>query len=112
MEPLSEFQQLACATGLIKMLRAKHFSICDLDSLGEAMGRKAAMAGRDYAALRTLHCIDWVDMGEPLARMTKEKCLELLGVTDPGIIDSVCRRVDPDERPHASASRFRLGFWK
>ena len=30
---MTEFQQRACAVGLTKMLKAKHFSICNLDAL-------------------------------------------------------------------------------
>lgn len=111
MEQLSEFQQRACAAGLMKMLNGKHFSICDLDALAKATGRTAHMAGKDYASLQTLHCMNWADMGDELVWLTKQKCLELLGVQQ-DIIESVCRRVDPNEKPAEPAKRFRLAFWK
>ena len=63
MDNLTEFQQRACAAGVVKMLSGKHFSICDLDAIAKAIGRESALAGRDYAALRTVHCVDWADMG-------------------------------------------------
>ncbi len=80
MDNLTEFQQRACAVALVKMLQCKHFDICALDAIAKTMGVQSGLAGRDYAALRGLHCVDWADMGPDLARMTREKCFELLGL--------------------------------
>ena len=76
MQEMTEFQQRAAAAAVMKMLRSKHFSICDLESVAKTMGREQQLAGRDYAALRSLHCVDWAEMGPDLARMTREKCLD------------------------------------
>lgn len=109
MEELTEFQMRACAVGLAKMINGKSFSICDLDALAKTMGRESAMSGKDYAALRSIHCVDWADMGEELTLMVREKCFELLGLPQ-AAIDSVCRR--ENEKPEAHAKRFTLEFWR
>ena len=111
MTGLTEFQQRACAVGVVKMLSGKSFSICDLDALAKTMGREQMMAGKDYAALRAVHCVDWADMGTELTEMVREKCFELLGLPQ-AAIDSVCRRETPNERKHEPAKRLRLAFWK
>ncbi len=110
MTDMTEFQQRACTVAIVKMLGGKHFSICDLDSIAQTMGRQAHMAGRDYAALRSVHCVEWVDMGPDLARMTREKCLELLGVP-PQIIDMVqpAKESEPKAEP---AKRVWLAWLK
>jgi len=110
MTDLTEFQQRACATALVKMLSAKHFSICDLDAIAKTMGRDSALAGRDYAALRTLHCVDWADMGPDLARLTREKCFELLGLPAQ-TIDVVQPEAKAEAKPER-ARRLRLAFWR
>lgn len=107
MESLTEFQQRAAAVAVVKMLSGKHFSVCDLDAIAKTIGREPALAGRDYAALRSLHCVDWADMGAELARLTREKCLELLGLP-PQTIEIV----QPAEKPHEPAKRLRLAWWK
>lgn len=66
---LTEFQQRAAAAATTKMLTGKHLSICDLDAIAATIGRKQALAGQDYAALRAVHCMDWADMGPDLAQM-------------------------------------------
>ena len=73
MDNLTEFQQRAAAAAVMKMLQGKNFSICDLDAIAKTIGREQSLAGRDYAALRSLHCVDWADMGPELARITREK---------------------------------------
>lgn len=110
MNDLTEFQQRACAVAVVKMLNGKHFSVCDLDSIAKTMGREAALAGRDYAALRSVHCVDWADMGPELTRMTREKCLELLGLP-PQTIEMI--RPEKAAEPQAApAKRLRLAWWK
>ena len=111
MDELTEFQQRACAMGVVKMLNGKNFSICDLDALAKTMGREQMMAGKDYAALRAVHCVDWADMGAELAGMVREKCFELLGLPQDAI-DSVCKRETPSEKAHEPAKRLRLAFWR
>lgn len=111
MDELTEFQQRACAMGVVKMLNGKNFSICDLDALAKTMGREQMMAGKDYAALRAVHCVDWADMGAELAGMVREKCFELLGLPQ-AAIDSVCKRETSSEKAHEPAKRLRLAFWR
>lgn len=82
---LSEFQQRACAVAVVKMLQGKHFSICDLDSIAKTMGPE-------------------------LARLTREKCLELLGLP-PQTIELV-QQEHPREKPTEPAKRLRLAFWR
>jgi len=110
MNDMTEFQQRACSVALVKMLQSKHFDICALDAIAKAMGVQNAMAGRDYAALRGLHCVDWADMGPDLARMTREKCFELLGLP-PQTVDMV-EPTKSAEKAHEPAKRLRLAFWK
>lgn len=111
MEGLTEFQQRACAMGVVKMLGGKSFSICDLDALAKTMGREQLMAGKDYAALRAVHCVDWADMGPELTTMVREKCFELLGLPQ-AAIDSVCTKDTPNEKASEPAKRLRLAFWR
>lgn len=110
MNELTEFQQRACSIAVVKMLQGTSFSICDLDAIAKTMGRQDAMGGQDYAALRSIHCVAWADMGPDLARMTREKCLELLGLP-PHIIDIV-EPAKASVRPDEPARRLRLAFWR
>lgn len=110
MNDLTEFQKRACAVAVVKMLNGRHFSVCDLEAIAKTMGRESFMAGRDYQALRAVHCVEWVDMGPELSRMTRDKCLELLGL--PPQIVEVFRPETRDELPHAPSTRLRLAVWK
>lgn len=114
MDSLSEFQQRAAAVAVTKMLTGKHFSICDLDAIAATIGRKQALAGQDYAALRAVHCMDWADMGPDLARMVREKCLELLGLP-PHVVEMATpeqKPVEPQQQEAAPEKKVRLAFWK
>lgn len=111
MDEITEFQQRAATVAVVKMLGGKGFNVCDLDSVAKTLGREGALAGKDYAALRSVHCVDWADMGPELTKMVREKCLELLGMP-PQVIDSVCSRVEPNEPTHKPAAKLRLAFWK
>jgi hypothetical protein len=110
MNNLTEFQQRAAALTVVKMLQGKHFDICTLDALAKTLGRTASLAGVDYAALRGLHCVDYADMGPDLARLTREKALELLGLP-PQTLDDVAPE-NHKERPSEPVKRLRLAFWK
>jgi len=88
MNELTEFQQRATTAAVVKMLSGNHFSICDLDAIAKTLGCTDRLGGLDYRALHSMHCISWSDMGPDLARMTREKCLELLGLP-PGVIEIV-----------------------
>lgn len=91
------------------MLRNKHFSVCDLDAIAKTLGREGNLAGKDYAALRSVHCMDWADMGPDLARLTREKCLDMLGL-QAQTIDMV--QPASQEKAPEHAKRLRLAFWK
>lgn len=110
MTDMSEFQQRACAVAVAKMFRTKHFNICDLDAIARTMGRETALAGRDYNALQALHCVNWADMGPELQRMTRERCLELLGLP-PQTVETV-EPVQPAAKPSEQPRRLRLAFWR
>jgi hypothetical protein len=107
---LTEFQQRAAAVATMKMLGQKHFSICDLDAIAKTIGRESFLAGRDYAALRAVHCVDWADMGPELALMVREKCLDMLGLP-PQTIEVLTpeKQREPAQEP---AKRLRLAFWR
>jgi len=107
---LTEFQQRACALALVKMLSAKSFNICVLDAIGKTMGRTSSLAGKDYDALRAIHCVDWADMGPELATLTRAKCFELLGLAPQDIpVGSQEAGAAPAKE---TARRLRLAFWK
>lgn len=110
MNDISEFQRRAAAAATTKMLTGKHFSICDLDAIAVTIGRKSALAGQDYAALRAVHCMDWADMGPDLARMVREKCLELLGLP-PQVIEAEDGPT-AQQQDAPAGRRVRLAFWK
>jgi len=110
MTDLTEFQSRAATVAVVKMLGGKHFNICDLDALATTLGRKEQMGGVDYSALRGLHCVDWADMGPELSQMTREKCLELLGLP-PTVVEMVTPAGKP-EPTHEPAKRLRLAFWR
>ena len=110
MSEMTEFQQRAASVAVVKMLQGKSFSICALDALAKTLGREPQMAGKDYSALRGLHCVDWADMGNDLARLTREKCLELLGLP-PNALDLI-QPERPAEKASEPAKRLRLAFWR
>ena len=109
MNQLTEFQQRAAAMGLVKMLKSTHFSICDLDRLADLLDRKSSLGGKDYVALKNLHCVNYADMGPELTQQVREKCIELLGLA-PAIVDAEFRDV-PAGPMHKPAKRLRLAFW-
>jgi hypothetical protein len=112
---LSEFHARATSVAVVKMLSGKHFSLCDLDAIAKVLGRESVLAGRDYAALRSVHCVDWADMGPDLSRMVREKCLEMLGLP-PQVLETIKpepgARASASEPTHQPASRLRLAFWR
>lgn len=103
---LSEFHLRAAEVAVTKMLSGTHFSICDLDKLAKLLGRSTFMAGPDYHALSSLHCVDWADMGPELTQHVRSKCLELLGVSFVHE-EPVPATSQPEVKP-----RFKLAFWR
>lgn len=76
------FQKQACVVSLHNMLVVKnHFDICALDKIASVLGVK--LGGPDYAALRTLHCVDWGQMPDELRTTVRIKCFELLRLPSP-----------------------------
>lgn len=110
---MTEFQQRAAAVALMKLFTNKHFSVSDLRSIAKTLGRDVHLAGRDMAALESLHCVDYADMGPKLVEMVKEKCLEILGIPS-DIIDAV-KQTDTGttaQQKRSWADKFLLGFKK
>lgn len=104
MNELTQFQAQAAAVALHKILHGNHFSICDLDKLAKLIG--TPLGGKDYEALNGLHCVNWMDMPEPLRTQAREKVVELLGLP-PLVMEA--RKVYPAKEPER---KLRLAFWK
>lgn len=113
MSEITNFQATAATTALKAMFTKKHFSICDVDAIAETLGRKDLCAGRDYAALRSLHCMDWQDMPAGLPNQVRERVLSMLQIP-PEVLEVVTRPV-PDEKQAEEAAKpqgLRLAFWR
>lgn len=80
----TDFQLRATSTALDSMFRKQWFDITILDNVAKVLGRH--VGGKDYDALRAVHCVNYADMHPDLRRMVRTKVLELLGVP-PDIID-------------------------
>jgi hypothetical protein len=102
---LTDFQQRAAAVALRKLLEGTTFYVSDLQTIAGLIGREGALAGKDWEALRALHCMKYADMGETLARQARETSVRLLGITVQ-MADEV-----PPPKP-AAAERPRLAFWR
>lgn len=105
MDGLTQFQAQAAGIALHKMLLGHHFSICDLDSLAKLVG--VELGGKDYQALRGLHCMNWADIPEPLRTQAREKIVELLGLPPMIIEGEKATQQQPSNKP-----KLRLAFWK
>lgn len=107
MSEITEFHQRSAAAALMKMFASSYFDICILDAIAKTLGKQGRCAGRDYDALRAIHCMHWADMGPDLARMAKEKILEILELPAQVI------EVIATEQPQPEATRkLRLAFWR
>jgi hypothetical protein len=108
---ITDFQKRAAAIGLAQLFNGKRFDVCALRELAKILGREQAIGGSDEAALRLMHCVDYADMGPDLARMTREKCLELLGLP-PQTIEEIrpAEVAKPATAPAAAAPR--LAWWR
>ena len=107
MHELTQFQAQAANLALHKMLHGQHFSICDMDKLAKLIG--VPLGGKDYEALHGLHCVNWMDMPEPLRTQAKEKVVELLGLP-PLVIEG--EKSAPKEADKGPERKLRLAFWK
>lgn len=107
MNELTQFQAQAASIALHKMLHGGTFYINDFDALAKLIGRD--VGGRDYEALRGLHCMKWADIPEPLRTQAREKVVELLGIQPPPIEAEKPEVQQP--QPEARGG-LRLAFWK
>jgi hypothetical protein len=89
--PITDFQAAAASAAVLRMFREKHFSICTLDAVAATVGRKEHLAGRDYEALRAVHCMDWADMGPDLSTQVVAVCCRMLGIPE----DQVAKAAEP-----------------
>jgi len=103
----TEFHQRSAAVALVNLFSKTHFDICALQSIAKVLGKEARCAGRDFDALRAVHCVDWADMGTDLARMVKEKTLEVLELPAQ-VIDAV----DAEQHKPKVVEKLRLAFWR
>jgi len=87
MVEVSDFQKKACALSLYNMLESKgHFDICAIRDIAGVLGVK--LGGPDYAALSTLHCVDWGSMPKDFRDDVKRKCFEVLELVRPDMRNS------------------------
>lgn len=75
--PLTKFQAEVATVSLKKMLNGGHFSICEIDRIGEMAG-VSPKQHQDYKTLSALHCVSWGDMPPGLAAEVKHKTIDML----------------------------------
>lgn len=78
MHTLTPFQAAAANLTLAKILNGDNFYVSDLDGLAKLIGIQ--LGGKDYDALRGMHCMKWAEIPEPTRTQAKEKIIELLGL--------------------------------
>jgi hypothetical protein len=91
---LTEFQQRAFAAGVTKMLSGSYFSIFDFDTLCKTLDVPNSGTD-DHIALRNMHCVDWGAMGPELAKLTRNKAIELLGIPYAPVMDTPAYAAEP-----------------
>ncbi len=106
---LTEFQQRAAAVALRKLLEGTTFYSSDLRTIAYLLGREGQCAGKDWEALSALHCVKYADMGQALARQTREASVRLLGIDMPAADEVTPGRA---QDPATTAPRMRLAFWR
>ena len=108
MNELTQFQAQAANIALHKLLCGSNFYISDFDALAKLIGKE--VGGRDYEALRGLHCMTWAEIPDPFRSQTREKIVELLGLP-PMVIEG--EKSAPGEKTRREPERkLRLAFWK
>ena len=107
MNELTAFQAQAANLTLHNILNGTTLYISDVTGLANLLGTQ--IGGKDYEAIRGLHCFKWADIPEPLRTQVKEKIIELLGLPPP-VID--IKSYPPQEEPQEPEKKLRLAFWK
>ena len=81
---VSEFQMRAAAAATHGLITGTFFDICKFKSIAVVLRLEGTLAGPDYDALRALHCVHYVDMGDRLSADVKKKVLEWFGMAQAG----------------------------
>lgn len=107
---MTEFQALAAATALRKLLHgSSYFSICELDTIAKLMGKD--IGGPDYTALHALHCVHWANMPPGLPAKVRDKVYEMLGLPE-APIEHADHAAAPTHEETPPKRGLRLAFWK
>jgi hypothetical protein len=104
MNELTSFQAQAANIALNKLLCGDNFYISDLDAIAKLIG--AELGGKDYQAVRLLHCVKWAEMPHDIRQQAREKIVEMLGLP-PSIINA-----EKVEQAARQPTKLRLAFWK
>lgn len=81
MKELHRMLDPVLAVAVKKMLGGRYFSICDLDGILAVVG--AVPNGDTYRMLRTLHCVNWMDMPPEVRAWVKKVTLQMCGAQNP-----------------------------
>lgn len=74
---MSNFEQQVLATALDKLFKARSFSICTLNDIGELVGVSPDQHP-NYKHLHALHCVKYSDMSPIILKELQAKVMETL----------------------------------
>ena len=77
---MMNFEESVLKTALNKMFSGKHFSICDLDRIGEILNVHPSQHP-NYRFLSALHCVGFADMDKVILDQLQHKVAECLKPT-------------------------------
>ena len=80
-ESVEEFKNRALKSGLQKLFRDDHFSICAFDNLVKLAG--LYVDGDLNRALRAYHCVNWNDMDAETRDQVRDQILAVFIVDEP-----------------------------
>ena len=98
------------------MFKKRYFDITALDAIAKTIGKEQNLSGQDYAALRSLHCMDWIDMGPELAGQVKKKVTDFLCLTVfPEEVQATKSQVEvlpTKSQVEVEKKHLKLAFWR
>ncbi len=78
---LTKEQMQVAGLALQNLLKKSYFDVCLFDHLVKFLNREEFCRGKDYEAVRLLHCVHWSEMTVDIEEYVKATILQILGAT-------------------------------